>query len=239
LEQLEILPKDKWYLLIANHQSWNDVFILQFIFRKILPFQKYFVKEEMRKFPLMGFIWEAMDCPFLKRREQEKNKQDINNQPELSSDLLEIKEKSKKFKLLPSTIVSFAEGTRFTEHKHAQQQSPYKLLLKPKVGGLACILEELHREIKGIVDVSLYYQPRNAEFWDLFSGDLHKISIKITYLSIPAWLIEKQKTKANYNDYKIQFQDWINNVWLEKDKFMQACQTHSCSIDNRDEKNFF
>lgn len=218
-EQLISLPKDKWYLLIANHQSWNDVFILQFLFRNQLPFQKYFVKEQMRKFPVMGFVWESIDCPFLKRLDKDR----IKNNPELVGlDLLEIKEKSKKFKLLPSTIVSFAEGTRFSAKKHAEQKSPYQYLLKPKAGGIACTLQELHREIKGIVDVTLVYPHHRTSLWDLYTGKLNKITAKIQFLPIPPWLIEHYKNNIDYQDYKDQFQSWLNDIWVEKDLFIKT-----------------
>lgn len=211
-EHLKDLPKDKWYLLISNHQSWTDVLILQFIFKKNLPFQKYFVKEQMRKFPVMGFVWDAIDCPFLKRSDNKNN--DSNSDIEL------IKEKSKKFKLLPASIVSFVEGTRYSTKKHAEQNSAYKHLLKPKAGGIACVLSELNREIKSIIDTTLCYVPRNSNFWDLFSGRLHNISVKIKVLDVPKWLQEKHEKKANYSEYKQQMQDWLHEMWLAKDEFL-------------------
>jgi 1-acyl-sn-glycerol-3-phosphate acyltransferase len=33
---------DGWYMVIANHQSWADIFILQKIFNKQAPFLKFF-----------------------------------------------------------------------------------------------------------------------------------------------------------------------------------------------------
>ena len=33
-------------------------------------------------------------------------------------------------------MIDFVEGTRFTEAKHTEQKSPYRHLLKPKIGGL-------------------------------------------------------------------------------------------------------
>lgn len=207
LSSVNNLPKDKWYLLIANHQSWNDVLILQFILNKKLPFQKYLVKEKMRKFPVMGFVWESLDCPFLKRDSG-------------SDDLQIIKDKCKKFKLAPACIASFVEGTRFTWEKHKEQASPYKNLLKPKSGGIAAILEELHNEIKGIIDVTLCYSPRKLSFWDLFTGNIHKITAKINYIDIPQWLLDNYHNKMNYDNYKYEFNKWINDIWIQKDKFL-------------------
>lgn len=202
------LPKDKWYLIIANHQSWNDVLVLQFLLNRKLPFQKYLVKENMRKFPVMGFVWDSIDCPFLKR--ESGGGEDINI----------IKEKCKKFKLAPATIATFIEGTRFTWDKHKQQASPYLNLLKPKAGGIAAILEELHKEIKGIIDVSLCYTPRKLSFWDLFAGNINKITAKINYIDIPQWLLEKYHNNISYDNYKDEFHEWLNDIWVAKDKFL-------------------
>jgi 1-acyl-sn-glycerol-3-phosphate acyltransferase len=207
LNTVDNLPKNKWYLMISNHQSWNDVLILQFLLNSKLPFQKYLVKENMRKFPVMGFVWEALDCPFLKRS---SNNDDIEI----------IKNKCKKFKLAPATIAAFIEGTRFTKEKHKQQSSPYLNLLKPKAGGMAAILEELHHEIKGIIDVSLCYSPRKLSFWDLFAGNINKITARVNYIDIPQWLLEKYHNKVNYDSYKEEFHEWINSIWLAKDKFL-------------------
>ena len=145
LDEIKNLTQNDWYLLVSNHQSWNDVFILQFLFNKFLPFQKYLVKEKMRNFPIMGFVWESIDCPFLKRenlnnltKEDNKNIKQKNN----FSDIEIIKEKCSKFKLAPSTIVCFPEGTRFTIEKHKLQESPYSYLLPVKAGGVAAIQKD-------------------------------------------------------------------------------------------------
>lgn len=224
LEQLKTLPKDKWYLLISNHQSWNDVLVLQLLLNIKLPFQKYLVKEEIRKFPIMGFIWEAIDCPFLKRRNIKDQKQsDANDIAERMSDIDLIKQCCKKFKLAPATIGTFIEGTRYTDAKHHEQNSPYKYLLKPKPGGVAAVLEELHHEIKGIVDVSICYSPRKLSFFDLFAGNIDKITATINYIEIPTWLKDKYNNNISYEEYKTEFQDWINKLWLAKDNFMIEC----------------
>jgi 1-acyl-sn-glycerol-3-phosphate acyltransferase len=62
---------------------------------------------------------------------------------------------------LPVSIVNFVQGTRFRARKHAQQQSPFRHLLKPKAGDTALVLDTL-------VDVTITYpcRARPAEFRD-------------------------------------------------------------------------
>lgn len=211
IKKLSEENNNQWYLIIANHQSWNDVFVLQFLFNHILPFQKYFVKEELRKLPMLGLMWEAIDCPFLKRN-ADKTKSNL--------DLAEIQVKAKQFRLLPCTVVNFVEGTRFSEKKHEHQHSPYKYLLKPKTGGLAQVLEEFNTDIKYLIDVSIYYDKPAANFFDLFNGQVKTISVKISVITMPSWLQQKYINQEKYLDYKDQFQAWIDSIWLEKDSFL-------------------
>ena len=42
-----------------------------------------------------------------------------------------------KFALVPTSVMNFAEGTRFTAEKHARQRSPYRHLLKTRAGAMA------------------------------------------------------------------------------------------------------
>jgi 1-acyl-sn-glycerol-3-phosphate acyltransferase len=68
VEGLEKLPgTKKWVLIFSNHRAWVDIFILQSLFNHRIPFLKFFLKEELRKVPLMGFAWWSLDFPFMKR----------------------------------------------------------------------------------------------------------------------------------------------------------------------------
>ena len=64
---LENLSPDKWYLMIANHQTWVDIVALQTQLNRRIPFLKFFIKQELIWFPLLGAAWWAMDMPFMKR----------------------------------------------------------------------------------------------------------------------------------------------------------------------------
>lgn len=64
---LEGLDENRWYLVVANHQSWTDILVLQTVFYKKIPFLKFFLKKELIWVPLLGFSWWALDFPFMKR----------------------------------------------------------------------------------------------------------------------------------------------------------------------------
>ncbi len=51
---LEGLSKKNWYLLICNHRSWADIVVLCVLFRKHIPMNKYFLKQQLAWVPFLG-----------------------------------------------------------------------------------------------------------------------------------------------------------------------------------------
>ena len=64
---MENLEKDNWYLVMVNHQTWVDILVLQQVFNRRIPFLKFFIKQQLVWFPLLGIAWWALDMPFMKR----------------------------------------------------------------------------------------------------------------------------------------------------------------------------
>jgi 1-acyl-sn-glycerol-3-phosphate acyltransferase len=59
------------YLVMSNHQSWVDIFVLQKVLYGIIPYIKFFLKKELIWVPVMGAAWWALDFPFMKRYSKE------------------------------------------------------------------------------------------------------------------------------------------------------------------------
>jgi len=93
---LEALNRDEWYLVLANHQSWIDILVLQKIFYKKIPMLKFFLKKELIWVPVLGLAWWALDFPFMKRYPREL----IRKKPELKGKDIEITRRACK-KLKP------------------------------------------------------------------------------------------------------------------------------------------
>ncbi|MDX1475358.1 MAG: acetyltransferase, partial [Reinekea sp.] len=128
------LDMQQWNLIIANHQSWLDIFVLFFVTYRKLPVLKFFIKSQLIWVPVAGAAWWALDYPFMSRY----SKSYLEKHPEKAGkDLETTKRACEKFSEQPTSVVNFLEGTRFTKAKHQQQQSPYRHLLKPKAGGVA------------------------------------------------------------------------------------------------------
>ncbi|WP_423187783.1 acyltransferase [Alishewanella sp. d11] len=211
VEGLESLSRKDWYLIVANHQSWADILILQNIFNRKIPFIKFFLKKELLYVPFMGLAWWALDFPFMKRY----SKQLLKKRPELQGKDIETTRKAcEKFRFKPVSIMNFVEGTRFTPAKHDKQQSPFSYLLKPKAGGTAFVLGTMGEQLHKLLDVTIHYPQGIPSFWDYISGKVHAITVNIKVLPIGKELI------GDYHDqvYRERFQQWLNQLWVEKDQ---------------------
>lgn len=219
VEGLETLSRNDWYLIIANHQSWADILVLQNIFNRKIPFIKFFLKKELLYVPFMGLCWWALDFPFMKRY----SKQLLQKRPELKGkDIITTRKACEKFRFKPVSIMNFVEGTRFTQHKHQQQQAPFHYLLKPKAGGTAFVLGAMGEQLHKLLDVTIHYPQGIPTFWDYISGKVHAITVSINVLPIGRELI------GDYNDlvYRERFQQWLNQLWIHKDQQLAKLQSH-------------
>ncbi len=51
------LQKDGHYLVLANHQSWVDIVVLQKVFNRRIPLLRFFLKRQLFWVPLLGLAW--------------------------------------------------------------------------------------------------------------------------------------------------------------------------------------
>jgi 1-acyl-sn-glycerol-3-phosphate acyltransferase len=206
----EKLRRKDWYLILANHQSWTDIVALQYVFTNKIPGFRFFLKDQMKWVPLLGLAWWGLDFPFMKRHSKEA----IAKDPSLrGKDLEKTKQSCKKFTRLPVSIVNFVEGTRFTKQKHEQQQSPYKNLLKPKAGGIACVLGSMDEMIKKIINVTIVYPEGAKNLWQFLCGEIPKIKIHLEVLEVNKKLIGDYFKDAKHQE---QFKQWLNELWQAK-----------------------
>ena len=208
------MDKRSWYLSLSNHQSWADIFIVQMITNRKVPMLKFFMKFVLIYVPVIGICWWALDMPFLKRY----SKDQLERNPFLrGKDFASMKRSFKKYSLYPISVFSFAEGTRFTEQKHKDQNSPYNNLLKPKEGGLSAAISTMPRLDK-IIDFTIIYESKKRSFWDFLRGNMNNARILVRSLDIP----DKFKNdQLHENDgLRKEFKEWLNEIWHKKDKLI-------------------
>lgn len=208
----EDLARNDWYLVSSNHQAWVDIFVLQHVFNRRIPFLKFFIKKELIWVPLLGLAWWALDMPFMHRHSKEK----MRANPELRSQDLEATRKAcEHFRARPTAVVNFVEGTRFTAAKRAAQKAPFTHLLRPKTGGLAFVLGSLGDVIHTYLDVTIAYPKERPTFWDLMCGRLWPVKVHVARHEIPP-----RFTQGNYLEdeaLRAEFRDWLDGIWAAKD----------------------
>lgn len=208
----ELNPKGQ-YLVCANHQTWNDIFVLMQAFGRRAPFFKFFIKQELIWVPVLGLAWWGLDYPFMKRYTPEQ----LARNPSLKGKDLETTRKAcERYRDQPVLILNFLEGTRFTPAKHERQQSPYRHLLKPKAGGFAFTLSALGRQLDSLLDVTIVYPGGAVGFWDFLSGRMRRVIVEINPLRIPADLFAGDY--ENDPIFRKRFQEWVGQLWASKDR---------------------
>ncbi len=204
--------RNEWYMAMSNHQSWADIFILLVAANYKIPLLKFFMKRELWWIPFVFLANKTLNMPFVNRH----SKKEIEQNPSLRNQDYENTLKScKRFLRTPSTIFSYAEGTRFTDEKHAQQGSQYNNLLGPKIGGMATALSSIPG-INTLVDYTVVYKSKKRDAWSFLKGDMKHVKVLVTKYKIPDNL--KDRNYANDKDYRDEFKNWIESIWAVKDK---------------------
>ncbi len=211
------LHADGHYLVLANHQSWVDILVLQKVFNRRIPLLRFFLKRQLFWVPLLGLAWWALDFPFMGRytpRQVAKN-------PALAGrDIEATRRACEKFRAIPVAIMNFVEGTRFTADKHAKQGSPYRHLLKPKSGGVAFVLDAMGDGLHAILDVTIAYPGGRPSLIDLLADRVPEVRVRVRQRRIPADLAGGDY--QNDREFRVRFQQWMNGLWREKDDELAA-----------------
>ena len=199
-----------WYLVSSNHQSWSDILVLQKVFLGHIPFLKFFLKAELIWVPVIGLAWWALDFPFMKRGRKGGR-----------GDLETTRRACEKFRLIPTSVINFVEGTRFTPAKHALQASPYRHLLKPKAGGMAVALATMGEDFDALLDVTIAYPKGVPTFWDLLCGRMREVVVVVQAREIPAALVP---AGGRLGAERGEVQQWLSQLWRDKDRLLDQLQ---------------
>ncbi len=209
VEQLDVKAQ---YLICSNHQTWNDIHVLQKTFYGKAPFFKFFLKQQLIWVPVLGLAWWGLDFPFMRRYTQAE----IAKNPALRGKDVETTRKTcEKYAGMPVAIFNFLEGTRFTQAKHDQQGSPYQHLLKPKAGGFIFTLAAMGERLNALLDVTIVYPEGAKTFGQFLRGQVKNVIVEVRQLKIPAEFFT-----GDYEGdalFRKQVQDYVAELWATKD----------------------
>ena len=213
---LEGLSTREWYLVVSNHRSWVDILVLQAVFNRRIPFLKFFLKQQLIWVPFLGLAWWALDFPFMRRYSAAH----LAKHPEdRGKDLAATRRACEKFRLIPTSVMNFVEGTRYTSAKHATMKSPYRHLLPPRAGGVSFVLSAMGGMLNSKLDVTIAYTTGTPTLWDLCCGRVGRVIVDVRRRPIEAWL-----SAGDYAEdpaFRARFQAWLAAVWTEKDALLE------------------
>ena len=195
-------------IVIANHASWADIFVLQSVVSRTGPILKFLCKRELAWIPVLGLIFVAFDFPMLRRRASERGKQ--SEEDRRTQDIKRIGEACASLASAPAAMLAFVEGTRFRASKR-DPASGLERLLPPRSGGFAAMLTALEPLGARVVDVSLVYpEPKPTPlFWHFLAGASAPIGVLAQ--AIPASAVVAEGAKP-----------WLTRRWAEKDALLRS-----------------
>lgn len=200
-------------VVISNHVSWADIFVLQSVVSRRGPILKFLCKRELAWIPVLGLVFLAFDFPMLRRRGRIRSQPPSGKGSEADrrrGDIERIREACAGLANASAAMLAFVEGTRFREAKR-DPTAALERLLPPRVGGFAAILAALEPLRVTVVDVALVYpEPRPAPlFWHFLAGVAGPIDVVVQ--ATPAGAIAREGAKP-----------WLERRWAEKDALLRS-----------------
>jgi len=211
------LRPDGRYLVLSNHVSWVDIFVVARVFHARTPFIRFFMKRQLIWFPIAGQACWALEFPFLRRYTPEY----VERHPERRGRDLETARKAcQRYRHVPVTILAFVEGTRFTPEKHAAQESPFRNLLQPRIGAVAFVVASLGDQLDGILDTTIAYPGGDVTLWDFVSGRIPRVAVRVRRLDLPREFVTASITEPG--EARARFRQWIESIWRDKDAILDS-----------------
>jgi len=192
------------YLIISNHVSWVDIFVLFRAFHGRAAFIRFFLKQQLIWFPIVGQACWALEFPFMRRYTPEY----LAKHPEKrGKDLETTRRACQRYRNFPVAVANFVEGTRFSRRKRDEQPSPYRHLLRPRVGGISFVFDSLGEYLDATYDVTIAYPGGETTLWAFISGKLKRVVVRARRVEPPEpeWV-----------------RPWIEGLWREKDALLDS-----------------
>ena len=205
------LDRNRACIVVANHRSWADVFLIQSALARRGPVVKFLCKRELAWIPILGLIFVVFDFPVVRRRAASgpitgATTDAMTEAQRRAADRRRVHDACQTLRSRPAAMLSFVEGTRFTRAKHARAGSPYRALLPPRAGGFEAIVQALAPDDAPVVDLTLVY-PDRCGFWAFLGGAAGAISVHAERLTMREVLDAGPR-------------DWLEARWRRKDEVL-------------------
>ncbi|TVY21440.1 1-acyl-sn-glycerol-3-phosphate acyltransferase delta [Lachnellula arida] len=218
----DVLPEGESAIVIANHVSWTDFYMIQALAVRagMLGRCRWFAKIELRWVPLLGWgIW-GMGMPMVSRNW-------LKDKSELDRVFAGV-----VVRKWPTWLISFTEGTRFTPKKYEEAKvwckkngRPIpKHLLYPRTKGFVTTVQHLRKakHMKAVYDMTIAYEHHHKflqapTIWEsICCGDLsgkrgYKFHVDVKRIPLD----ELPEDDAGLSK-------WLETRWIEKGEFLEA-----------------
>jgi len=215
IDGVEGTSYDGHYLIISNHISWVDIFAVLRAFHGHTGFIRFFLKRELIWMPIVGQACWALEFPFMNRYTPEY----LEKHPEKrGADLETTRRLCRRYQRVPMAILNFVEGTRFSREKQTDQDSPYKHLLRPRIGGISFVLASFGEELDAIFDVTLAYPNHDVTMWEFVTNRVPRIVVHARRIEVTPEIVDPAITEPG--PARDNLKAWLNALWSEKDAFL-------------------
>ncbi|PKO62539.1 MAG: acyltransferase [Betaproteobacteria bacterium HGW-Betaproteobacteria-18] len=219
------LGPSQWYLVVCNHQSWVDILVLQHVLNRHIPLLKFFLKKQLIWVPIMGLAWWALEFPFMRRHSEAF----LQKHPEeRGKDAATTRAACEKYALVPTSVMNFVEGTRFSHVKQQRQQSPYRHLLKPKAGGISLALDAMGEKFGAVLDITIAYPNGAPNFWQFLQGRVPRVIVQARTLDVPRVAVSAGGDPSQALRELCQI--WVNQLWTDKDALLDTLLAHKNNL---------
>ena len=212
------LRRNQWYLVVSNHQTWADILLLQTTLRPVLPPLKFFTKRQLIWLPLAGLAMKLLGFPYVRRGRP--SAMHANRAEVAAKDREATMAACAVFRNHPTAVLSFLEGTRFTSAKHEAQESRFRHLLNPKIGGLSYVLSGLQEQLHQLVDVTIHYPDGVPGFWAFLQGRRRRVRMWVEVQDLRLEMRTQDPTAQ-----RAALGPFIEELWRAKDARLHAAKS--------------
>ena len=199
------LPVAENAVVIANHQQMPDINWLMKLARakKRLGDLKWFVKDELKWVPGVGWGMVFLDCLFVKRDWARDEGTIVATFDRILRDDV------------PLWLILFPEGTRITPQKLRESNAyaarhglpPTKHLLQPRTSGFAASVQGLRQHVAAVYDVTIGYELGVPTLWQYVKGYNRRAHLHVQRVPIAELPVESAGLAS-----------WLQQRFLQKDR---------------------
>ena len=206
------LPIHENAIVISNHQAASDIPVLFKLALRShqLGNMKWFVKEELKYVPGVGWGMLLAGCLFLKRR--------------WVKDKAYIQKKLSQFQHynVPVWLMIFPEGSRFTpKRRHLNEKiarkrkvEPLRHVMFPRLKGFSTSVQQVSGYCDAVYDVTILYGKSVPSLVDLFVGKVKQVTVQVRRFAITE--IDNDETRLS---------EWLDKRFYEKDAMIHEMKS--------------